>query len=262
MINRNDNIIQNKKLGRIIKITDNLTQITMESSRYYKYRDIFYPSVTHVLSYYPKGEGFNTWLKANGDNVDNILQESADKGTSVHTAIEKILLGEKLTWIDEWGNVKYSLVEWLMILRFAEFWNEFKPKLIETEYHIHSNIHKVAGTIDLVLELNGERWILDIKTSNSLHTIYELQTAIYQECWNEHNKDKVTRSGILWLNAKTRKLNKEKMQGKGWSLVTSNRTQQENIDLFTSIYNIYKIENPELKPIMESYPNSVKLNME
>jgi hypothetical protein len=263
MINKNDNILKNKSLGRVVKINEEFTQITIESSRYYKYKDEFYPSVTFILQYYPKGDSFNKWLKSNGDNADEIAQEAALKGTAVHTGIEKILLGKELRWIDDNGNINYSLNEWIMILRFAEFWNLKKPKLIKSEHHIYSDIHKLAGTIDLVLEIDGELWILDIKTSNSLHTIYELQTAIYQECWNEHNKNKITKTGILWLNSKTRKPSNDptKIQGKGWSIITSERSQEDNLNLFKNIHSIFKIENPDLKPLSEKYPTSIKLDI-
>ncbi len=43
-----------------------------------------------------------------------------------------------------------------MFLRFVEFWETYKPTLIETEVHIFSDELKVAGTCDLIVEINGE----------------------------------------------------------------------------------------------------------
>jgi hypothetical protein len=264
MIEKNTNITKSKQLDRIVHSTDGWSQITIGDQRFYSKEGIYFPSVTYILSYYPKGKQFENWLKSVGEDADFVAQEAAERGTNVHRAIEKMLEGFEPTWIDESGFVNYSLDEWLMIVRFADFWNTYKPKLIKSEYHTFSNNHKFAGTIDLVIELNGELWVIDIKTSNSLHTVYELQTAAYVESWNEHNDNKVTKSGILWLRAKTRKPSSDptKIQGRGWGLISSDRTQEENFSIFQKVYDIFRIEVPEAKPISEKYPNSIKLEFE
>lgn len=264
MIEQRDNIIKDKHLDRIAKIDKDYKQITIGDTRYYKKSDIFYPSVTYILSYYPKGKQFENWLKENGEESNTIAARSAERGSNVHKAIEEMLLGKEPVWITDAGYANYALDEWLMILRFADFWNTYKPRLIASEYHVFSHEHKYAGTIDLVLEINGEIWVVDIKTSNNLHTTYELQTAAYQYAWNEHNEEKVTRTGILWLKAKTRKTSGDilKIQGRGWSLNTSDRKSEENMALFLKVYDIFKIENPDLRPVSEMYPNSIKLQLD
>lgn len=268
MIYRNNNIIHNKQLGRIVEYDNGWSQITIDDIRFYKKENVYYPSVTYILSYYPKGKQFENWLKEQGNNADFIASESAERGTTVHKAIEKILENPKieLKWIDENGNANYSLEEWLMILRFIEFWNTYKPKLIASEFHIFSNKHIYAGTIDLIIELNGELWILDIKTSNALHTVYDLQLSAYQEAWGElFPESPINRCGILWLKAKTRKQGTEesgKIQGRGWQLYTSDRTHQENFEIFMKTYDIFKIEIPDARPITEKYPNTAKLILE
>ena len=77
-------------------------------------------------------------------------------------------------WVNEYGNANYSLEVWKMILKFADFRETYKPKLIHSEIHLFSDVHKIAGTCDLVLEIDGKIWLLDIKTSNNLHTSYIL----------------------------------------------------------------------------------------
>lgn len=263
MIEAKQNIINNKQLDRIISYDDDWNQITIGDSRYYQQKssDIYYPSVTYILSEgYPKGKYFENWLKQNGHNATLIAQESAERGSNVHKAIEEMLLGKKPVWINENGYSNYSIQEWLMILRFAEFWNTYKPTLIKSEYHIYSNYHKYAGTIDLIIEFNGEKWIIDIKTSNALHITHDLQLAAYNEAWNEHFYP-INKNGILWLNANTRKSSNDpnKIQGRGWQLVTSDREQRDNMNIFLKVYDIFKLENPELKPISEKYPNTVEL---
>ena len=262
MINKNQNVNLNRSLDRIVDIGNNWLQITINDQRYYSRDKEFYPSVSYILSYYPKGKHFENWIKSKGDEADEIAQEAAMRGTAVHGAIEKMLKGYQPKWIEENGYINYSLDEWKMILRFAEFWNEYKPKLIKSEIHIFSDAHKFAGTIDLVIEINKELWVIDLKTSNSLHTIYELQLAAYAYAWNEQFPDqKVQKTGILWLKSPTRKSAKGegKMQGKGWALKTFDRTYDESFGIFRSVYSIFKVENPILKPATEFYANDAKL---
>ena len=147
-----------------------------------------------------------------------------------------------------------------MILRFADFWNTHKPELIATEYHLFSDEHKYAGTADLVVRLFDNIWLLDLKTSNSLHTSYDLQLAAYAQAWNETHNEKVERTGILWLKASTRGEGKgDNIQGKGWQLKVVDDIEK-NFKMFQNIQEIYKLENPDFKPMTELLPTSVKLS--
>ena len=55
-----------KKYNRILEISEDAKQITLPDSRYYRRNGKYYPSVTYVLSYYPKGKFFEDWLKKVG----------------------------------------------------------------------------------------------------------------------------------------------------------------------------------------------------
>jgi hypothetical protein len=147
-----------------------------------------------------------------------------------------------------------------MILKFAEFWNTHKPELIATEYHLFSDKHKYAGTADLIIRLKDKIWLVDVKTSNSLHTSYDLQLASYAKAWNETHDIPVEETGILWLKASTRGEGKgDAIQGKGWQLKTIGELDR-NFEMFLKIYDIYKLENPDSKPVTETLPISIELN--
>ena len=105
-----------------------------------------------------------------------------------------------------------------MFLRFVDFWETYNPKLIETEVHLFSDEIKVAGTCDMVCEIDGELWIIDFKTSNHLQTTYDLQTAIYGKCYEECFNKKADRYGVLWLKSKSRGEDKtgKRLKGKNW----------------------------------------------
>jgi hypothetical protein len=259
MIERNSNIIKDPKIKRIVEYAEGDKQVNVLDSRFYRREGNYYPSVTSVLNYFPKNQFFHAWLKDVGHNSEIIANKAAGEGTQVHQAVDAFLNGQEITWIDEYGNAKYNLDVWRMILKFADFWNTHKPELIATEYHLFSDEHKYAGTADLVVRMFDNIWLLDLKTSNSLHTSYDLQLAAYATAWNETHDEKVTHTGILWVKANTRGEGKgDKIQGKGWELKFVNDIEK-NFKMFKNIYEIYTLENPNFKPVTETLPTSVKI---
>jgi len=260
MIDKNVNVIKDPKIKRIVEYTEDNKQINVLDSRFYRRNGKYYPSVTSILNYFPKNHFFHSWLKDVGHNSDIIAAKAAGEGTQTHTAIDNFLNGEEIQWIDEFGNAKYSLEVWKMILKFAEFWNTHKPELVVGEYHLFSDQHEYAGTADLIVRLQDKLWLLDIKTSNSLHTAYDLQLAAYAQAWNETHNEKIERTGILWLKASTRGEGKgDNIQGKGWQLKVVDDIDK-NFKMFQNIQEIYKLENPDFKPMTELLPTSVKLS--
>ena len=261
MIEKNVNVYK-KSVKRIVTIDQDSKRVNILDTRYYTRNGKYYPSVTSILQYFPKGKFFETWLKDVGHNADVIARKAADEGTQVHDAIERYLLGEKITWMDENGYSKYSLDIWKMVLKFHEFWSKYKPTLIESEIHLFSDKYVYAGTCDLVIEMDGKKWLLDIKTSNSLHTSYDLQLAAYTTCWNETFEEKVTHNGVLWLKWSKQKADKkgEKIQGKGWELYEPEKSIEENLKLFEHIHELYKLEHPDLKPTAEQFPTEVQID--
>ena len=259
MIEKNVNVIKDPKIKRIVEYSADNKQINVLDSRFYRRNDKYYASVTSILNYFPKNQFFHSWLKDVGHNSDIIANKAAGEGTQVHNAVEAFLNGEEINWLDEWGNAKYNLDVWRMILRFADFWNTHKPELIATEYHLFSDEHEFAGTADLVVRFMDNLWLLDLKTSNSLHTSYDLQLAAYATAWNETHNEKVTHTGILWVKANTRGEGKGgRIQGKGWELKMISDIEN-NFKMFKNIQEIYKLENPDHKPYTETLPTIVKI---
>jgi hypothetical protein len=247
-----------KSYDRILEISDDAQQITLPDSRYYRRNGNYYPSVTYVLGYYPKGKFFENWLKQVGFSADFIVKKAAEEGTQVHELCEAYLNGEELNFLDDRGRPLYNPDVWQMFLRFVEFWELIKPTLIETEVHLFSDILGVAGTCDLVVEINDKLWLLDLKTSNQLQTTYELQTAVYGQCYEECFGKKIDHYGILWLKSSKRGAKKGKMQGKGWEVVESTRTFEENIDIFKTVKRLFDLENPTHSPVFTEFRTTAK----
>lgn len=260
MIEQNSNIIRDPRIKRILEYSADTKQINLLDQRFYLRNGEYYPSVSSILNYFPKDQFFFSWLKEVGSNADIIVAKASAEGRQVHGAIEDYLNGEEIKWFDEYGNAKYSLEVWKMILKFVDFWEKHKPELVALEYHLFSDKYKFAGTADLIVRLRDKLWLIDNKTSNSLHTTNNLQLAAYATAWNETHDEKIEETGILWLKASTRGEDKkgEKIQGAGWQLKVIGEVEK-NFEMFTKIYDIYKMENPDDVPYSQTLPTSVKL---
>ena len=52
------------------------------------------------------------------------------------------------------------------------------------------------------------------------------------------------------------------MQGKGWEMVLSTRTHEENIDIFKTVKRLFDLENPTHAPIFTKFRTTVKRILE
>src|SRR3990172_5617169 len=74
--------------------------------------DKYFPSVTEILSIYPKGFGFEQWLKDVGSNASQIADRAASVGSKIHSHTELLNQGYELKWTDEGGNALFTIQEW------------------------------------------------------------------------------------------------------------------------------------------------------
>ena len=262
MIQKSNNIFRDTRLKMIVQTDPELRQITLPDARYYQRSPgVFYPSVTTILGYFPKGAFFETWLKDSGHNADFIMRRAGDEGTQVHNAAEKILKGEEVRWIESDGHVNFNTHVWRMILSFYDFWSTHKPTLLLSEEFMFSDTHKYSGTLDLLVELNGKKWIIDIKTSTAIHTSHFLQMSAYVKAYEERYLQKIDNVGILWLKSSKKGPDKtgKRIQGSGWELKEGDKSIDQYFDMFLHTYETYKMMHPEQEIEMLTLPNSIKL---
>ena len=48
------------------------------------------------------------------------------------------------------------------------------------------------------------------------------------------------------------------IQGKGWELHESKRTQEENLDVFKTVKKLFDLENPRHSPIFTEFKTTAK----
>lgn len=234
-------------------------QLTFLDSRFYQTDDGGYvPSVTTILEAYPKGAAYFNWLKEAGKDADEIRDEAGRRGSVVHKLTELYDGGEEVCLINPTGSIDYKLAEWAMFERYVEFRRRFEFTTVAIEINIISKELGFAGTIDRVINMNGERILLDIKTSNAIYPSYWLQLAAYRSLLFSMGVE-VDKVAILWLNAKTRTEGKKgDIQGIGWQMITKDDTNNE-WNLFKATHQLWIAENATSKPKQLTYKISHKL---
>lgn len=97
--------------------------------------------------------------------------KAANLGTIVHRAVEDYCLDLKTPPDDS--------PESPFIEHFRDFLAKFQPSVLESEATIFNRRFNYAGTLDLIMELRGERYVVDVKSGSGIYPEYALQVAAY-----------------------------------------------------------------------------------
>jgi len=250
-----------KKEIRVVDQTRGVFQVTMESERYYSLQVVdpllgiptyrFLPSVTYITGFYPKGKFFEAFLKKQGDDAEVIKMLAAEKGSRVHNAISALMNGEVVTINSTFadGNSQelkeLNADEYNAVYSFVKWFDAVKPKILNKDYLAVNETVGYAGSVDAMFEINGEKWIVDFKTSKAVYPSHELQLSAYKH--TPGNED--CKLGILQVGYT---LNKA---GYKFTEVT------DKFDLFLSVHQIFLNEegNKTVKQI--ELPMSMKLDL-
>ena len=228
-----------------------IVQITTTDERWYKVKDMFVPSVTWIAGHYPKGIGFYKWLADKGwDEAEAIKQAAGDKGSKVHKAIEDIILGKEVKIDAKYRNnsteqdEELTPQEYECVMSFVAWLDEINPEILATEYVAVNEGIGYAGTVDMKLKINGEIWLVDIKTSQSVWPEYELQVSAYK-----HADPEVQKMAILQVGYNRNK-SKFKFTEVG-----------DKFGLFLAAKEIWANETAGVQPSQKDYPLSLKWGM-
>lgn len=230
-------------------------QLTFIDQRFYfNDKNQFVPSVSTILEAFPKGPEFYKWLKETGDDSDRIRDAAGDKGSNVHHMTEQYDKGLQVSLLDESGRQSWGVSEWAMMARYAEFRHQVGSSMSieQIEMNVVDFDLGYAGTLDRLVTLKGKTMILDIKTSNAIYPSYWLQLAAYKALFEKQSGMTVDSVGIVWLNAKTRGTQPNKIQGNGWQVLTKDDTS-DDMDLFEATKKLWLAQNKNTIPREISY---------
>lgn len=252
-----DNWIVNNSTGRIEFL----------DARFYRDASgAMVPSVTTILdATYPKGAAYFEWLKRAGEDADEIRDEAGKRGSIVHNLTESLDYGAEVSMCDPGGGPKYKMMEWAMVERYVEFRKMHKPVVTDIELNMVDASLGFAGTLDRVMMIGDDLWIIDLKTSNAVYDQYELQLIAYWQLYcklrkvPEHEALKI-RLGVLHLNAKTKTYGKgEAIQGPGWQLVETWNTKEFLSDVWGAQLVTWNAVKSNVKPKAMSYALTLKV---
>lgn len=96
--------------------------------------------------------------------------QAAVRGTDVHALAEQVVNGDPVDIPEHLIGYVQGYVDWLDK-------TDLKPH--STERPVGSRMWRYAGTYDLIAELWGETWLLDVKTASGVYGNNALQLAAY-----------------------------------------------------------------------------------
>lgn len=121
------------------------------------------PSVTQVMR--PLTQ------QAYASSPAETLRLAAERGTAVHACTE----------YDDAGELDEASVEdgWRPYLEAYRKWRaDVKPQIDAAELRL--GCKKYCGTIDRLCTINGESWVIDLKTTSEIHPHVGVQLAAYE----------------------------------------------------------------------------------
>ncbi len=187
-------------------------------------------SVTTILKIIGKGDFITQWasnlaVEENDKYAWKKALEKAGKfGTNVHKAVELFVTNSE-------SGVALTSQEQTAFDNFKNWYVTNNVKLIESEKTVYSKSSWYAGTIDLILEIEGKIWIADVKTSSAIYPEYFFQTAAYQKALVELGFDREI-TGHIIINVKKT----------GEIVVKRSYGYERNLEAFLNALEIYRIK--------------------
>lgn len=167
-----------------------LKQVNRKGGRVYVDEDSNeYPSITTVLSILSEA-GIKAWRARVGEEEANRVSSRAVKrGNKVHSMIENYIQNKEVDHSDFISTQNFKDIQPII--------DDKLTKVYAIEKRMHSKHLGVAGTVDCVGEWDGQRAIIDWKTSAKfkkkewVHN-YFMQACAYSIMWEELTKQPIT----------------------------------------------------------------------
>ena len=139
-----------------------LSRRNIDETRYYEVgNDVIYPSITSVISFISR-ETFAGWRARVGEKEANrITKKATTRGTGFHKLVEVYLQNGDYKSLDEYEvpliNLMFRASKSTIDSRLNNIYHQETP--------MFSDRLCLAGTVDLICEVDGELSIVDFKTS-------------------------------------------------------------------------------------------------
>ena len=261
-----------KKEFKIIDENRGIVQITTDDGRFYSQLTTdeatgiptvkFYPSITTITAYWPKGDGFKKYLQNHtAEESEQILTTAGNRGSRIHAAIESFIKGDEIKhdaqFPDSDGNMaELSADEYRALVKFAEWDAVTTPEYIATEKTVISKRYGFAGTLDCLARIDGKLVLIDWKTGKGIYTSYFLQVAALRQAAVEEGlikADEECGTAILQVGMGT------KIGWKWTDVPEMTKSGKAYFDLFLQTKTVWEEETSALTPRTLDLPLSVKM---
>lgn len=154
-------------------------------------------------------------------------ESAGTHGTEVHSEVEKYIHDCLLN--KNSGEAQSGLGYDERIQKFIRWSQDNKVKFLASEKHVYSRSMWVGGICDIVCEIDGKRYVGDIKTSSGIYPEHFIQASAYAAMLTEMGEyDKF--DGVVIIN-----LNK-----KGGFDVKFNYDLEGNLNCFKAALTLYR----------------------
>lgn len=165
-----------------------MTQLTFESATHtYRYEGVVVPSVTQIIA------PLNDFSRVAPD----VLEAARSFGTAVHRATE----------LSDAGTLDPTSISTAVAPRLTawrNFLQEYTVTTLASEVRVYHPAFRYGGTLDRYALVDGEPFILDIKTGGACPS-YGPQLAAYTEAWKSgHLSQPIPRRACVYLMEDTR----------------------------------------------------------
>lgn len=156
--------------------------IFLEDNHQYEVGGVVLPSVSEILRFITAEmySGIPQWT----------LDNAADRGKRVHAATENL---------DRYGEVKIDADIQPYVEAYVKWRRDYAPQWTRIEYACYHPDMMYAGTLDRYGTIRGDQYIVDIKTTSTLHTSRETAQLNGYQKLAEVNGLKVDKRAILQL---------------------------------------------------------------
>lgn len=181
------------------------------------------PSVTEVTAILNKPDLVSWYIRSTANQIKETSEKAKKIGTLVHKAADLILRKKEFNIETENLHEVYSCLSGLIAWR-----KTIDLEVLECELKLKSDILGYKGTLDHVIKVGNENWLIDWKTSAKVYPEYILQVVAYQKLY-EASGGKIDRLFIPLLS---------KNEGK----FTLNEITESTEDVFKIFKNLLSIK--------------------
>lgn len=256
---------------RELKIKDGqrVWQITTSDERFYGKQTtnpttglpeiIWLPSVTWIKNYYYTSPYLVRWIADKGlTESERIKKEAGTRGDKIHQATEQLEKDGEIRIEDKFLNKETGQMEELTaeeleaVISYKDFIDDTNAEILANEMTVFSE--KYAGTLDRIFRINGQIYIIDLKSSQSIRKDMIIQLSAYS-----HTEIDYTGLGITDEEWKARKLAVLQLGYQKNSKKYKFTEIEDRYDLFELAYSVWQEENPDAKPKQKDFPLVIKL---